>query len=363
MAITQVISTIPQAGHRGDDTREAFVAKQEDFQDALTNTFVGQINTFTSQANTLQNEVNSKANAVESNLALSASNASNAGNSASVALEYAEIAIQKAEEIEGYVVPIGASYSISQIDEKLEVVEDKETKFTNFIADIELGIIPLISDDTFESALDLKANVTDMTTALDLKANVTDMTTALDLKANLASPAFTDTPTAPTPVAEDNSTKLATTEFVTNRLASEVLYCATNRGIGWETFGAITKHGFAGAFTANNGFTIVSGAGNLVSGNYIRIPKTGLYLVQTKCYFGGASLQRIHTQVRTSISDVTEAQLHFTQTEAGSDFLEQSSFNQLIEGNLIFFSIWASDVELYTVNQHSEIQLAYLGAI
>lgn len=39
------------------------------------------------------------------------------------------------------------------------------------------------------------------------------------LKANLASPAFTGTPTAPTPASNtDNSTKIATTEFVTNVL-------------------------------------------------------------------------------------------------------------------------------------------------
>lgn len=36
----------------------------------------------------------------------------------------------------------------------------------------------------------------------------------LGTKANLASPAFTGTPTAPTPTSGDNSTKVATTAFV-----------------------------------------------------------------------------------------------------------------------------------------------------
>ena len=45
---------------------------------------------------------------------------------------------------------------------------------------------------------------------LAAKANQTD----LNVKANLASPAFTGTPTAPTPSTSDNSTKLATTAFV-----------------------------------------------------------------------------------------------------------------------------------------------------
>ena len=60
MAITQVISTIPQAGHRGVDARDTFVTKQEEFQDALTDTFVTEINAFRTQANTLETNVNTK---------------------------------------------------------------------------------------------------------------------------------------------------------------------------------------------------------------------------------------------------------------------------------------------------------------
>lgn len=43
---------------------------------------------------------------------------------------------------------------------------------------------------------------------------------ALLLKASLASPTFTGTPAAPTPSATDNSTKIATTEFVVDVLKS-----------------------------------------------------------------------------------------------------------------------------------------------
>ena len=42
---------------------------------------------------------------------------------------------------------------------------------------------------------------------------------ALALKAPLASPAFTGTPTAPTPASGDNSTKVATTAFVKTAIA------------------------------------------------------------------------------------------------------------------------------------------------
>lgn len=43
---------------------------------------------------------------------------------------------------------------------------------------------------------------------------------ALDLKAPLASPALTGIPTAPTPLSEDNSTQIATTAFVQNKIAA-----------------------------------------------------------------------------------------------------------------------------------------------
>ena len=43
-----------------------------------------------------------------------------------------------------------------------------------------------------------------------------------DSKANLNSPAFSGTPTSPTPSLNDNSTKLATTEFVNSKISSSV---------------------------------------------------------------------------------------------------------------------------------------------
>jgi hypothetical protein len=46
--------------------------------------------------------------------------------------------------------------------------------------------------------------------------------TLLNLKANLASPTFTGTPTAPTASTGDNSTKVATTEFVNSEIAGDV---------------------------------------------------------------------------------------------------------------------------------------------
>ena len=51
------------------------------------------------------------------------------------------------------------------------------------------------------------------TTSINPVENKT-VTAALNLKAPLASPAFSGTPTAPTPAADDSSQKIATTEFV-----------------------------------------------------------------------------------------------------------------------------------------------------
>lgn len=60
MAVNQVISPIPQAGKRGVDARDAFVTKQEAFQDALTSTAVAQLNTAFSQINTTEANINTK---------------------------------------------------------------------------------------------------------------------------------------------------------------------------------------------------------------------------------------------------------------------------------------------------------------
>jgi hypothetical protein len=104
-----------------------------------------------------------------------------------------------------------------------------------------------------QTALDLKANASDVTTLLALKANLTSPTftgtvsgitktmvglanvdntsdvnkpvstlaqTALDLKAPLASPTFTGTAMAPTATAGTNTTQIATTAFVTGAITT-----------------------------------------------------------------------------------------------------------------------------------------------
>ena len=66
-----------------------------------------------------------------------------------------------------------------------------------------------------------ETNTTAIATTQYVQYHVTDINSALNLKAPLASPSLTGTPTAPT-VSDvtDNSTKIATTGFIQNRLAS-----------------------------------------------------------------------------------------------------------------------------------------------
>ena len=59
--ITQTISTIPEAAHRGVDVQTVFVIKQEDFQDHLQGITVDELNTLKDQLNSRIGEINSTA--------------------------------------------------------------------------------------------------------------------------------------------------------------------------------------------------------------------------------------------------------------------------------------------------------------
>ena len=64
------------------------------------------------------------------------------------------------------------------------------------------------------------ASVTATATQLNYTANLpADTTTSLAAKAPLVSPTFTGTPIAPTPISTDNSTKIATTAYVTTKVS------------------------------------------------------------------------------------------------------------------------------------------------
>ena len=98
--ITQTISTLPMAGHRGVDVQTIFVNKQEAFQDALTEVFVGQINTLRSQLNTFVSELNLTATQVNTNATTATTQAGIAttkANEASTSASQALISRNQAE--------------------------------------------------------------------------------------------------------------------------------------------------------------------------------------------------------------------------------------------------------------------------
>lgn len=91
-------------------------------------------------------------------------------------------------------------------------------------------VAPVATSITLSQVTDVTAtaaevNKLDGVTATTAELNYVDgvtsaIQTQMDTKAPLASPALTGTPTAPTPAAADNTTKLATTAYVQTELAS-----------------------------------------------------------------------------------------------------------------------------------------------
>lgn len=76
--------------------------------------------------------------------------------------------------------------------------------------------------------------------------------TKIDTKANLASPAFTGTPTAPTPTSTDNSTKVATTAFVKNRVDAAITNIpAVRANVGTTTYDEVLE-------ALGNGYTVIA---------------------------------------------------------------------------------------------------------
>jgi hypothetical protein len=99
-----------------------------------------------------------------------------------------------------------------------------------------------------ESALDTRitSNTTSITTNTN---NISTNTADILLKAPIASPAFTGVPTAPTPATSDNSTKVATTEYVKASIT------AANAGI--SSIGDVSN-------TSNAKGAVISGTTQLI---------------------------------------------------------------------------------------------------
>ncbi len=116
-----------------------------------------------------------------------------------------------------------------------------------------------------ENALDTRiaSNTSSITSNTSSLATIN---TTLGTKANLASPAFTGVPTAPTPASSDNSSKIATTEFVKTNLGTVsagtltgTTLASTITGSSLASVGTITSGTWSGSVIGNN----VGGAGSV----------------------------------------------------------------------------------------------------
>ena len=97
-------------------------------------------------------------------------------------------------------------------------------------------------------------------------------------RAPLASPAFTGTPTAPTPLSSDNSQKVATTEFVQTAIAGidGATYTITQSAQDGHTFTMAGSNGYSQSITIPDNNTTYDPATQSVNGLMSSADKTKL---------------------------------------------------------------------------------------
>jgi hypothetical protein len=145
MAITQTISTIPQAGKRGVDLRTVFVTKQEAFQDTLTDITVDELNTFKDQANALATDVNNDATSASTSAGNAATSETNAAASETNALASENKAEEWATQDEDVNVTGTSEYSAKHYSAKAAASAASAATF-----DPNDYYTKTVSDDTFE---------------------------------------------------------------------------------------------------------------------------------------------------------------------------------------------------------------------
>lgn len=104
-----------------------------------------------------------------------------------------------------------------------------------FIIDISAGTVTAANTTYDNSSSGMTAD--DVQDAIDeLDASIDSILTSLTTKANLASPAFTGNPTVPTQATSNESTRIASTQYVANKILAQ---------------GVLTNYTVRGATTAN----------------------------------------------------------------------------------------------------------------
>jgi hypothetical protein len=142
------------------------------------------------------------------------------------------------------------------------------------------------------------------------QSDVTNLVSDLAAKAPLASPAFTGTPTAPTPTAGDNSTKIATTAYVDAATSAAASGLDVKNSVRAATSVAGTSPpSGAGADYSTAGVTLANGDRVLVK-SQANATRNGIYIVNT----GGAWTRATDFD---SNADVTRARSVLWRQERG----------------------------------------------
>ena len=136
--ITQIITTIPQAGKRGVQLRDDFVASQEAFQDHLTDFTVNEFNNFKVQANNLRDNVNSirddtesikdSTNIIKNSVIVLRQQAQDSENNAYTSAINAQNSYANAQNVADGIANM--AYALTQIGISLSTVEDGDLIMT-----------------------------------------------------------------------------------------------------------------------------------------------------------------------------------------------------------------------------------------
>ena len=167
--------------------------------------------------------------------------------------------------------------------------------------------------------------------ASDLSAYLTTAVAAATY-AHLKSPAFTGTPTAPTPAATDNSTAVATTAFVNNAFQSveyssqgDVSTAGSSIQVAFGTSGLYAKLAYAAAGAASMSFCSSSGTLSPVD-------------IRRNSIWGGSGVET-YTLDNGSVdtSCVTADSTVYTSSQ------DSSAYFIRVGGAVYFLTVWASN--------------------
>ena len=227
---------------------------------SATATEINHLGTVTSD---VQTQINTKASIVQLDASSSAlqSNIDGVASAATSALNASSSTLQSNIDAKASIAQLDASSSTLQAN-----IDTNATAITA-LEGTDIGIT-LTGDVTGTGTITNLGSVSFVTTVADdshnhIIGNVDGLQDALDLKAPLASPALTGTPTAPTTLTTNDSTQIATTAFVQDRIQEVVASAPAALDTLNELAAAIGDDAnFAGTVTTSLGEKLVK-ASNL----------------------------------------------------------------------------------------------------